>query len=317
MMHKKISFFFSALLICAFLIGCSSTAVEPAVVEAEEDVSTQISIVDGLGREVTLESPATRIVSLSPSNTELLYAVGAGEQVVGRDAFSDYPEEASSLPDIGGGYSEYNLEQIINLEPDLVLAAEINTAELVQSIADLGIPVFYISNPVSFNDLYTTIENVGLLTGHADTAQLVITDAQERVEAVVTAIAEADTAPVVFYELDATDPSKPYTAGPNTFYSTLISMAGGKNVGDALSASWAQISLEELVIQDPDIILLGDSLWGITTESVGEREGWNGLTAVKEGNVFPFDDNLLARPGPPLVDGLEALAQVLHPEGFK
>ncbi len=304
-MQKKFVFFFSTLLVVAFLIGCSPAAE-----------SGTTGLIDGLGREVTLASPAVRIVSLSPSNTEILYAVGAGAQVVGRDSFSDYPEEASSLADIGGGYSEYNLEQIVALEPDLVLAAEINTAELVQSIEDLGIPVFYISNPLTFEDLYKNIENVGLLTGQTDNAQVAIDSIRTRVDAVVAAIAETDTTPVVFYELDATDPSKPYTPGPNTFYSTLISMAGGKNVGDALSSAWAQISLEELVIQDPDIILLGDSLWGITPESVGEREGWSSLSAIDEGNVLPFDDNLLARPGPRLVDGLEALAQVLHPEVF-
>jgi iron complex transport system substrate-binding protein len=304
-MQKKFVFFFSALLVMAFLIGCSPAA---------ESVTT--GLIDGLGREISLENPAVRIVSLSPSNTEILYTVGAGDQVIGRDSFSDYPEKASSLVDIGGGYSEYNLEQIVALEPDLVLAAEINTAELVQSIEDLGIPVFYISNPLTFEDLYKNIENVGLLTGQTDNAQIAIDGIRTRVDVVVAAIAETDTTPVVFYELDATDPTKPYTPGVDTYYSTFITMAGGKNVGDVLASSWAQISLEELIIQDPDVILLGDSLWGITPESVGEREGWNSLTAVQEGNVLPFDDNLLARPGPRLVDGLEALAQVLHPEVF-
>jgi len=145
----------------------------------------------------------------------------------------------------------------------------------------------------------------------------VIADARERVDVVVSTVAETDTVPTVYYELDATDPSKPYTAGPDTYYSTLISMAGGANIGDALSSSWAQISLEELVIQDPDLILLGDALYGITPESVGEREGWSTLTAVIEGKVLPFDDNLLARPGPRLIDGLEALAQIIHPEAFE
>ena len=310
-MQKKFAFFFSLLLITGILFGCTTAAESVA-----ETVSTEISLVDGLGREIILESPATSIVSLAPSNTELLYAVGAGDQVVARDSFSDYPAEVVDLPDIGGGFSEYNLEEIVNLDPDLVLAAEINTAELVQSIEDLGINVFYISNPLTFDDLYANIENVGKLTGNSETAETVIADAQARVEAVVSAVAETDTVPTVYYELDATDPTKPYTAGPDTYYSTLINMAGGANIGDALSSSWAQISLEELVIQDPDIILLGDALYGITAESVGEREGWDTLTAVKDGNVLPFDDNLLARSGPRLVEGLEALAQILHPEVF-
>ena len=316
-MKRKMPFLFLILIISAILLGCTTTTVEPTVAESAVKTEGTISLIDGLGREVVLESPATSIVSLSPSNTELLYAVGAGEQVVGRDAFSDYPEEVSSLPDIGGGYSEYNLELLISLDPDLVLAAEINTAELVQSIEDLGIPVFYISNPIVLEDLYETIENVGILTGNKEKAQEVIEDAIARVTAVETAVAEVETIPTVFYELDASDPTKPYTPGPNTFYSTLISMAGGKNVGDALSTSWAQISLEELLIQDPDIILLGDSLYGISVESVAEREGWSSLSAVVNGNVLPFDDNLLSRPGPRLIDGLEELARVLHPEVFK
>lgn len=312
-MKRKLYIFLSFVITSLMLVSCSSAPSE--VVVAEQ--TAEISLVDGLGRIVTLSSPATSVVSLSPSNTELLYAVGAGDIIVGRDSFSDYPAEVSDLPDIGGGYSEYNLEMLVELAPDLVLAAEINTAELVQSIEDLGIPVFYISNPVVLDDLYATIENVGVLTGNEENAQQLIEQSKQRVETVVDAILQVENTPVVFYELDATDPTKPYTPGPDTFYSTLISMAGGRNLGDALTASWAQISLEELVLQDPDLILLGDAMWGITPESVGEREGWSTLTAVQQGNVLPFDDNLLARPGPRLIDGLEALAQVIHPEAFK
>lgn len=305
------------ILIISILTGCGSASSTAIVDAPAEAISTSIILTDGLGHEVTLANPATQIVSLSPSNTELLYAVGAGDQTIGRDSFSDYPAEAADLPDIGGGYSEYNLEMLLNLEPDLVLAAEINTAELVQSIEDLGIPVFYISNPLTMDDLYTNILNVGLLSGNDDTAQQVIADIQERVAAVDSAIEKTTTTPTVFYELDATDPTKPYTPGQNTFYSTLISQAGGQNVGDVLEASWAQMSLEELLIQDPDLILLGDSVWGITPENLAEREGWGTLSAVQSGNVLPFDDNLLARPGPRLIDGLEALARVIHPEAFE
>lgn len=316
-MKRLLKLLLPLILISSVLAGCGSTTNTAEIEAPMEGISTSIVLTDGLGREVTLANPATRIVSLSPSNTELLYAVGAGDQIVGRDSFSDYPADASALPDIGGGYSEYNLEMLLSLEPDLVLAAEINTAELVQSIEDLGIQVFYIKNPLTLDDLYTTIQNVGLLSGHEDAAQQVISEATERVAVIVSTIENATTTPTVFYELDATDPTKPYTPGQDTFYSTLIQMAGGKNVGDAMETSWAQISLEELLIQDPDIILLGDSIWGITPESLVDREGWSTLSAVQSGNVFPFDDNLLARPGPRLIDGLEALAQVIHPEVFE
>ena len=315
---KRISkILFPLILISSILAGCGSASSTTVVDVSGETISTSIVLTDGLGREVILTNPATQIVSLSPSNTELLFIVGAGDQTIGRDSFSDYPAEASDLPNIGGGFSEYNLEMLLTLEPDLVLAAEINTAELVQFIEDLGIPVFYISNPLTMDDLYTNILHVGFLSGNEETAQQVIVDFKERVAAINSAIEKTTTTPTVFYELDATDPTKPYTPGQNTYYSTLISQAGGKSIGDALESSWAQISLEELLMQDPDLILLGDSVWGITPESLAEREGWNTLSAVQSGNVLPFDDNLLARPGPRLIDGLEALARIIHPEVFE
>jgi iron complex transport system substrate-binding protein len=121
----------------------------------------------------------------------------------------------------------------------------------------------------------------------------------------------------VYYELDATDPAKPYTPGPGTFYTALIETAGGINIGASLSGEWAQIGLEALLSMDPDLILLGDAQWGVTPESIAQRPGWNTLTAVKNNRVLPFDDNLIARIGPRQVDGLEALARVLHPEAFK
>ena len=123
--------------------------------------------------------------------------------------------------------------------------------------------------------------------------------------------------PTVYYELDGTDPSKPYTAGPGSFVDALIARAGGANIGATLSSQYAQISLEQLLVANPDLILLGDSAYGTTPESVKQRSGWGGLTAVKNGNIFPFDDNLVSRPGPRLVDGLEALAKLLHPDLFK
>ena len=118
-------------------------------------------------------------------------------------------------------------------------------------------------------------------------------------------------------ELDATDPAKPYTPGPGTFYTAMIEQAGGANVGAELDSEWAQVSLEFLLVRDPQYILLGDAMWGVTPESIAERPGWDALTAVKEERVLPFDDNLIARIGPRQVDGLEALAQILHPEAFK
>ncbi len=276
-----------------------------------------VNLIDGLGHSITLASPARRVVSIAPSNTEILYAIGAGSQVVGRDEFSDFPAEAKNLPSVGGSFSKFDTESIVNLKPDLVLASELTPPEQVQAIQNLGLTVYYLSNPKDLDGLYANLKTVAKLTGHETEADKLVESLQGRVKAVADKTASLSEKPSVFYELDSTDPNAPYTAGPGTFIDTLIGMAGGKNVADPSGPAWAQLSLEQIVVLDPQIILLGDSAYGATPESVGQRAGWGGLDAVKNGRVFPFDDNLASRPGPRLVDGLEALVKVLHPELFK
>jgi iron complex transport system substrate-binding protein len=272
--------------------------------------------VDGLDKEVQLDAPAGTIVSLSPPITEMLFAIGAGLQVVARDSFSDYPAEALELPDIGGGFSEYDLETIIALDPDLVIAGSIQTPELVQSLEELGLTVFYLANPIDLEGMLDAIRALGKISGHNSEAGDLTNALSARIQAVDEAL--ADVNPVsVFYELDATDPAKPYTPGPGSFYSRLISRAGGTNIGDQLDTEWAQAGLEFILVNDPQFILLGDAMWGTTPESVAARPGWSALTAVQEGRVLPFDDNLLARIGPRQVEGLEALARILHPDAFE
>jgi iron complex transport system substrate-binding protein len=295
------------------LAALTLAACAPAVPSKGE---AGIAITDGLGREVQLESAAQRVVSLAPSNTEILFALGAGDKVVGRDEVSDYPAEALALPTVGG-WSGFSAEAIVALKPDLVLAAEINTPELVAELESLGLTVYYLSNPKTLEELYVNIEIVATLTGRDATK---LTDSlKARVAAVDEKIAPLSYAPSVFYEVDATDPSKPYSIGPGTFINLLITRAGGMNAVElaGITDPYPQISLEQLVIAPPDIIILGDSMWGTTAESVAARPGWDTLKAVVDGKVFAFDDNLVSRPGPRLIDGLEALARLLHPEVFK
>ncbi|HND49108.1 MAG TPA: cobalamin-binding protein [Anaerolineales bacterium] len=292
-----------------------STEISVTDVVATEAVAEGLSFTDGLGREVTLTAPAQRVVSLAPSNTEILFAVGAGDQVIGRDEFSDYPAEAASIESVGGSMGEYSAEAIVALEPDLVLAAEINTPELVSQLEDLGLTVYYLSNPTTIEEMYTNLEIVGQLTGH-DTTEMV-DSLKARVAAVDEKIAPISSRPSVFYEIDASDPSKPWTYGPGSFGNLLIERAGGFNIASDAPDSYPQLSLEQVVVANPSVILLGDSMWGVTPESVLDREGWNTILAVQNNQIFPIDDNLISRPGPRLVDGLEALAKILHPGLFE
>lgn len=277
-----------------------------------------ITLVDGLGKQITLPKPAERILSLAPSNTEILFAIGAGEQVVGRDVFSDYPAEALSIPDIGGGYGEVNIEAIVSLQPDLVLAAEITPPEQILVLEKLGMTVFALPNPVKFEELFDNLKIVGVLTGRENEAQKLSDNLSSRLQAVESTLSSMIERPLVFYELDITDPNAPWTSGPGTFIDTMISTAGGQNLGAAMQGAWIQVSLEELVRLDPQVIILGDyTLGGVTPEMVAVRSGWEGLAAVKANQVYTFDDDLVSRPGPRLLDGLETMARLLHPELFK
>ncbi len=278
--------------------------------------SGPITLTDGLNRQVSLPGPAQKIVSLAPSNTELLYEVGAGSQVIARDEFSDFPAAVSSLPSVGGSLGKYNFEAIAALKPDLVLAAQINTPDQVKSIEDLGITVFYLNNPTDFNGLYQNLEAVGQLSGRSTEASALVQSLKARVQAVSDKLATITTHPKVYYELDATDPANPYTAGPGSYIDMLIKMAGGENISDMLNSDYAAISSEQVITANPDFILLGDAAYGVTVESIGQRPGWADIAAVKNNQVIAFDDNTVSRPTARLVDALENLAKLLHPEAF-
>ena len=323
-MLRKMAFSVVVLMLVLSACGPVMTATPTALptLAATLTVAPQagsIDLTDGLGRAVTLAHPAQRVVSMAPSNTEILYAIGAAPQTVGRDEFSDFPAAAKSLPSVGGSMGIYSTEQITALKPDLVLAAEINTPEQVKALTDLGLTVYYLSNPKTLEDLYKNIETVAALTGRDTEAAALVASLKARVAAVDARIAPLSARPTVFYEIDASDPAKPYSAGPGTFVDLLIARAGGANLVSlaGIKDAYPQISLEQVVKTDPAIILLGDAAYGTTPASVAQRPGWGGIAAVLNKQVFAFDDNLVSRPGPRLVDGLEALAKIFHPEAFK
>lgn len=278
--------------------------------------ATVLTFTDGLGREISLNGPAQKVISLAPSNTEILFAIGAGSQAVGRDQLSDYPAEAANATDIGSSFEALNTELIVSLKPDLVLAAEINTPEQVKQLEDLGLTVYYLKNPLTLEEMYSNLELVAQMTGHETETATLIESLKARVSAVDEKIAPISSRPGVFYELDATDPAKPYTAGKGTFITQLIERAGGQNIAADIDG-YPQLSLEQVVAADPAFIILGDSAYGVTPESIASRPGWENLSAVKNNQVFPFDDNLVSRPGPRLVDALEELAKLLRPELFQ
>lgn len=336
MTRKIISLGFTLIIISSTLLGACASQVEstpaiPTDVPATDTPATALTdapesteepepepmvFTDGLDRTIELTGPAIAIVTLGPSSLETLFAIGAGDQVVGREEFSTYPEEALDVPSVGSLWGELPIEAILALEPDLVIAPEIISPEQVQALEDVGLVVFWQANPLDFAGLFANLIELAALSGHLGEAEALIASLSDRVDTVTELIATAEGSPTVFYELDATDPENPYTAGPGTFIDTIIQMAGGVNIGDGIDG-YAPLSSEQIIVANPEIILLADAPYGITPESIAERAGWDVIAAVQNDKVLPFDPFLVSVPGPRMVDGLELMATLLHPELYE
>jgi iron complex transport system substrate-binding protein len=290
---------------------------EPVAEPTEEPVPEMMTFTDDLGNTIELEGYPQAIVSISASTTEILFAIGAGDQVVGRDEYSLYPEEALKITSIGAMWEELPAEAILALEPDLVVAAQIISEDQVLALRELGLNVYWQANPSSYEELWDSLRDFAQLTGHENETKSLIADLDARVKSVQKNVATVSGRPSVFYELDATDPSNPWTTGSGTFIDYIITEAGGTNAASALQGDYAQISSEQLIAVNPDIILLADAPYGTTPESVAARPGWDVITAVKENALYPIDPNMMSVPGPRLVDALEETARLLHPELFE
>jgi iron complex transport system substrate-binding protein len=303
------------MLILILTVGLLLSACGPSAPIAP--AAETMTFTDDLGNTIELAGTPQKIVSLSPSTTEILFAIGAGDQVVGRDEFSVYPEAALEVTNIGAMWDELPSEAILALEPDLVVAAQIISEDQVVALRDLGLNVYWQANPTSYEGLWENLRDFGRLTGQETETETLITGLEARVKTVQDKIAPVSDLPSVFYELDATDPSNPWTAGSGTFIDYIIAQAGGINAASTLQGDYAQLSSEQLIAVDPEVILLADALYGVTPESVAARPGWDVITAVMENAIYPIDPNMMSVPGPRLVDALEETARLLHPELFK
>jgi len=282
-----------------------------------EPTSAPLTFTDGLGRTVTLTAPAQRIVSIAPSNTEIVFAIGAGAQLVGRDELSNYPAEAQAVPSIGSTYPHVNAEKVVALHPDLVLAASVTDKADVAALEKLGLTVYTFGLPLTMEDIFASIQTVGQLTGNTAQAEKVVTGLQTRLEALKAKVTQAPQ-PKVFYEIDDTDPNKPWTAGPKSFTHVLLTLAGAQNIGATGTGDYFQMSLEEIVNQDPEIIIYSHASYsGRTPEQILARTGWGTITAIKNRAVYSIDSDIVDRPGPRIMDGLETLAKLIHPDLFK
>ncbi len=277
------------------------------------------AITDDHGRTVNIAETPERIVSLAPSATEILFALYLGDKVVGVTGYCDYPEElldkidAGEIQRVGAPFPGFSLETIVSLEPDVVFAIGATVPDYVDYLDEKGIPAIVL-NPEDIDGIFYDIELVGKVTGRGAEAEALVAELEEHIDAIVATVADAST-PSVFYGADVSDPSIPWTAGNGTFIDAFITMVGGANIAAEVNG-WATFSLEVLVHANPDIIVLGGALWGVSAEDVASHLIWQDLDAVKNGNIYAIDDTTLVRPGPRIANGLELLAGLIHPELF-
>lgn len=278
-----------------------------------------VTVTDDAGTELTLDAPPERIVSLAPSSTEIVCALEACDRLVGVTDFDDYPAEVADIDDVVIN-AQVDVERVVAAEPDLVIAAgnEITPSAVIAQLVELDLPVLVLY-PETLDEVYDDIRLVGTLLDAQGGADELIAGMEDRVDAVVEAVADADR-PRTLYEVFYAEGST-YTAGEGSFLASLIGLAGGEPVtGDAQGL----IGAEDLVAADPQLILLGTASYDPTLAdadaartAVAARPGWADLSAVADGRVVPYTDDIVTtRPGPRIVDGLEALARAIHPDRF-
>ncbi len=316
-------------LLTLLLVACSAPAATPAPASTQPATTPPpasaapsaypVTVTDDAGTELTLDAAPERIVSLAPSSTEIVCALEACDRLVGVTDFDDYPAEVADIDDVVIN-AQVDVERVVAAEPDLVIAAgnEITPSAVIAQLVELDLPVLVLY-PESLDEVYDDIRLVGTLLDAQDGADELIAGMEDRVDAVVEAVADADR-PRTLYEVFYAEGST-YTAGEGSFLASLIDLAGGEPVtGDAQGL----IGSEDLVASDPQLILLGTASYDPTLAdaeaaqtAVAARPGWADLSAVADGRVVPYTDDIVTtRPGPRIVDGLEALARAIHPDRF-
>ncbi len=311
---KKILVLLLALMMAISLVGCQSEVpadpppVGPKSVE-EVQKDFPITIVDSYDREITIAKKPEKLISLAPANTEILFALGAGDRIFGVTTYCGYPAAALEKTKIGD-FSNPNIELIIEIEPDVVFVATGVQKEILNQLEEVGITVV----TLDAEDLEQVLKNINLagkVIGNEEESSKLVAQMEERIQTVKTKLANASEKPTVFFEV-WDDPLM--TAGPRTFINDLIDLAGGSNIASDAAEQYGQFSIELLLERDPEIYLINDHAH--TPKDVMTRPNYAGLSSVKNEKVFAINDDLVTLPGPRLVEGLEEMARILHPELF-
>ncbi len=273
-----------------------------------------VTITDSLGEEVKLEEKPTRIISISPNMTEILFAVGAGENVIGVTKFADYPQEATEVDKIGS-IMEPNIEKIITMEPDVVIASSVNKMKTIERLKELDVKVAGFSAN-SVDKAIGNIKTVAELTGNQEKGETIVAEMYIKIGEMTNLVEdhlENNEKKKVFYEI-WNDPL--YTAGENNFIDDLINMAGGINIGRLAEGQWPQYNLEKLLVEDPEVYISTphSAEREVSKEKIKNRDQYQSISAIKNDRVYVIDQDILSRASPRLVKGLALMTKAIFPE---
>ncbi|MFZ3579833.1 ABC transporter substrate-binding protein [Virgibacillus sp. DJP39] len=329
-MFRKIIGLLFVLMLATVLVGCNNqdevkqdsnqdqvndtdTEVKKAEAKEEEEQSlvTQypLTVTDATGKEVTFDSEPTKLVSLIPSDTEILFAVGAGEEVLAVDDYSNFPAEAADLPKLGSTYSGLNEEELIALQPDVVFINSGLQAQVAEELRAKGFKVFG-SNPQSIKEVMEAIQGIGVILNNQEQAQSVVDDMKEDLENVKSKVANVEPKKVY------AEYSKGWSFGAGEFSNDLIILAGGENIFADIDG-WFEVNPEKVIKRNPEVILYTSGEKGATEDSkeqILSREGWNVIDAVKNERVVGIDSSKASRVGPRITESLIEIFESIHPD---
>jgi len=322
-MWKKFFVLFLVIALGVSLIGCaneiSDTAEETAeateeVIESEvsesEESEPYLVFTDSNGKEIVFDEAPERIISTAPNVTESMFALEAEDKLVGRTDYCNYPEEASAIDSIGS-LTEVNIEKITELEPDVVIAASFFDEENIKKLEELGIKVAVVISQENFEGAYENIRNIALLANKEEKAEEIIKDMQDKVSFVKSSVESVE--PKSVYYVIGHGEYGDYTATGDTFIGKMLEIAGGENV--AKDATGWKFSLEKLIEANPDVVIAESD--PSTMQGLEEANGYKDLTAIKNGNLYGVDKDMVSRMGPRLADGLLQIAKAINPEVFE
>ncbi|CAH0302000.1 Vitamin B12-binding protein [Peribacillus sp. Bi96] len=314
-MKKTLQFsWISMLLLTLFLSGCGVTDDSASKDNKDTNKADKAyTVTDDTGKKIKFDKVPETVVSLQPSNTEILFALGQGKKVVGVTDFDDYPKEAKDIEHVSDSVN-INTEKIIALKPDAIIAYTIGDETTLKPLEDAGIPVFVIKSAANFDDVYGDIGQIAKVMGVTDKGNKLVKDIKSQITSVEDKVKTLDEKEQTYFEISPAP--EIYTTGAETFQQEILDTAGIKNIFDD-QKGWVKVSEEEIVKRNPKAIITTATYAEDAVGEIKSRKGWEDIDAVKNDDVHLLDENVMSRPGPRIGEAVELAAKTVYPDLFK